>query len=124
MIRDAVKLEWQRFKNRCIWSWQGVVEIWKTEASFRSWVLVNIVSAIFAVLLDLSGLERGVILALGLLILAVELINSAIERAIDYISEEEHPLAKAAKDAGSAGVAVTAIAGGVAWLCILIDYGF
>ncbi len=121
MIREAVKLEWQRLKNRCIWSWQGIVDVWQTEASFRSWVLVNIVSAIFAILLDLSGAERGLILALGLLILAVELINSAIERAIDYISEEEHPLAKAAKDAGSAGVAVTAIAGGVAWLCILID---
>ena len=107
-------------KNRCIWSWQGVVEIWHTEASFRTWVLINIVSAIFAVLLDLSGAERALILALGILILAAELMNSAIERAIDYISQEQHPLAKAAKDAGSAAVAVTAIAGGIAWLCILI----
>lgn len=112
--------EWRRFLNRCIWSWQGVAEIWQTEASFRSWVLVNIISAICAVLIDLSGAERALILSLGILILAAELMNSAIERAIDYISADIHPLAKAAKDAGSAAVAVTAVAGGVAWLVILI----
>lgn len=121
-MRDVLAREWRRLKNRCVWSWQGVAEIWATEPSFRSWVWVNIASIAFALILDLSGLERALILALGLLILAVELINSAIERAVDYISEDEHPLAKAAKDAGSAGVAVTAIAGGVAWLCILIDH--
>lgn len=117
-----MKLEWQRFKNRCLWSWHGIVEIWQTEASFRSWVLINIVSAIFAVLLDLSGVERALILSLGVLILAAELMNSAIERAIDYISVEQHPLAKTAKDAGSAAVAVTAVAAGIAWVCILIGY--
>jgi len=46
-------------------------------------------------------------------------INSAIERTVDYISEDIHPLAKAAKDAGSAAVAVTALGGGMAWLAIL-----
>lgn len=115
-----ILLEWGRFINRCIWSWQGVVEIWRNEASFRTWGIINIVSAIFAVLVDLTGAERAVILGLGILILAAELMNSAVERAIDYISEDIHPLAKAAKDAGSAAVAVTAVAAGVAWLVILI----
>ncbi len=117
---QLVLLEWRRFINRCIWSWQGIVEIWRTEASFRTWVLVNIVSATLAVVVDLTGAERGLILSLGILILAAELMNSAIERAIDYISEDIHPLAKAAKDAGSAGVALTAVAAGIAWLMILI----
>ncbi|WP_299191971.1 diacylglycerol kinase [uncultured Litoreibacter sp.] len=115
-----VLLEWARFVNRCIWSWQGVAEIWRTEASFRTWVLINLISAIFAVMVDLTGAERALILSLGVLILAMELMNSAIERAIDYISEDIHPLAKAAKDAGSAAVAVTAVGGGIAWLVILI----
>jgi len=69
--------------------------------------------------LDLSGGEQAVILALGMVLLAAELINSAIERTVDYISEDIHPLAKAAKDAGSAAVAVTALGGGMAWLAIL-----
>lgn len=115
-----VLIEWARFVNRCIWSWHGVVEIWCSEPSFRTWLLINIISAIFAVSMDLSGVERALILSLGILVLAAELMNSAIERAIDYISEEIHPLAKAAKDAASAGVALTAVAGGVAWFVILV----
>ncbi len=112
--------ELKRFVNRCIWSWQGIAEIWHTESSFRTWLIVNLISASFTFLIDLTGAERALILSLGILILAAELMNSAIERAIDYISEDIHPLAKAAKDAGSAGVAVTAVAGGIAWLAILI----
>lgn len=115
-----VQQEWRRFVNRCVWSWQGVLEIWRNEASFRTWVQINLASAVAAILIDLDGGERALILALGVLILAAELLNSAIERAVDFTSQDRHPLAKAAKDAGSAGVAVTAVAGGVAWLAILI----
>ncbi|MCR9108210.1 MAG: diacylglycerol kinase [Rhodobacteraceae bacterium] len=93
---------------------------WQNEHSFRSWVWANLVSATLAFFLPLSPVERAVILALGLLILAAELLNTAIEDAIDYISTDEHPLAKRAKDAGSAGVAVAALAAGVAWVVILI----
>jgi diacylglycerol kinase (ATP) len=110
----------RRLKLRCLWSWQGVVATWQTEYSFRSWVWANLVSAALAFVLPLSSAERALILALGILVLAVELINTAIEDAIDYISTDPHPLAKRAKDAGSAGVAVAAIAVGVAWVVILI----
>ena len=107
-------------KLRCIWSWAGCVATWRGEHSFRSWVWANLVSAALALAMPLSPVERALILALGLLILAAELLNTAIEDAIDYISTDRHPLAKRAKDAGSAGVAVAAIAAGVAWLVILI----
>jgi len=114
-----MRYEWQRLINRCRWSWQGFSATWSEEPSFRGWVLANVISAAMTFVLDLSGGEQAVILAIGMVVLAVELINSAIERTIDYISEDIHPLAKAAKDAGSAAVAVTAIAGGMAWLAIL-----
>jgi diacylglycerol kinase (ATP) len=61
------------------------------------------------------------IVALGLLILAAELMNTALEEAIDYISLDRNPRAKKAKDAGSASVAITAIAAGVAWVFVLFD---
>lgn len=70
--------------------------------------------------LDLSTVERGLILALGMLVLAAELMNTGLEEAIDYISKSEDPRAKKAKDCGSAAVALTALAGGVAWVVILI----
>lgn len=76
-------------------------------------------SALLAMILDLTGAERAIILALGLLVLAAELINTALEEAVDYISTNQDPRAGKIKDCGSAVVAVTAIAGGVAWLAIL-----
>lgn len=110
----------RRLKLRCIWSWDGVVATWRTEHSFRSWVWANLISATLALILPLAPAERALILALGILVLAAELLNTAIEDAVDYISTDDHPIAKRAKDAGSAGVAVAAIAAGVAWIVILI----
>jgi diacylglycerol kinase (ATP) len=108
-----------RLKHRCIWSWAGGLDSWRTEHSFRSWVWANLASAALAFTLPLSAGERALILSLGILVLAMELMNSAIERVVDYISLDQHELAKQAKDAGSAAVAVVAIATGVAWVVVL-----
>jgi diacylglycerol kinase (ATP) len=109
-----------RLKLRVIWSWSGCVDVWRTEHSFRSWVWANLVSVALAVFLPLDTAERALILALGVLVLAFELMNSAIERVVDDVGSDHRPLAKQAKDAGSAGVAVAAIAAGIAWIVILI----
>jgi diacylglycerol kinase (ATP) len=110
----------RRFANTCIWSLQGWAAAWATEMSLRQWTVVNVLSAALAFWLPLSALERALILALGLVILAAELLNTAIEEIVDHISPGNHPFAKKAKDCGSAGVALAALAGGVAWLVILI----
>lgn len=110
----------KRLRLRCIWSWAGTRDAWANEHSFRTWVWANLVSGLLAFLLPLGGAERALILALGVNVLAVELINTAIERTVDYISREDHEMARRAKDAGSAGVAVAAIAAGVAWVVVLI----
>lgn len=109
-----------RLRRRIAWSWAGWLDVWRSEHSFRSWVWANAVSAALAFVLPLTGAERALILALGIMVLAVELINSAIERAVDDISMEQRDLARRAKDAGSAGVAVAAIAAGVAWVVVLV----
>lgn len=109
----------KRLKYRCIWSWRGTVETWQSEHSFRSWVWANLISIIAAFSLPLNFGERALILVLGILVLASELMNTAIEITIDYISRDENELARKAKDAGSAAVAVTAISAGVAWIVII-----
>ena len=114
-----IKRELYRFRKRVIWSWDGWLNSWRNEPSLQQWVWANVVSAGFALLLDLAPIERALILSLGILILAAELMNTGIERAIDHVSRDDHPLAKQAKDAASAAVALTAIAAGVAWLVIL-----
>ena len=115
-----LKAELRRIGNTTKWSWDGWRSAWVREKSLRQWFVVNLLSAALAFALDLTAGERALVLALGLLLLAAELVNTAIEEVVDYISEEIDPRAKRAKDAGSAVVAVTALAGGVAWLVVLI----
>jgi diacylglycerol kinase (ATP) len=116
----AVTGELGRIKNTFVWSWDGWSAAWASEKSLRQWSLVNALSVGLALYVDLTAAERALIVALGMLILAAELANTAIEEAVNYISEEQHPLARKAKDCGSAFVAVTALAGGVAWVILLI----
>lgn len=109
-----------RLKMRCIWSWAGVLVCWRDEYSFRSWVWANLVSGALALILPLSGAERAVLLMGGVIVLAAECFNTALERAVDDISTERREAARQAKDAGSAGVALSAIAVGIAWIVILV----
>ena len=112
--------EARRFWNTVVWSLDGWRAAWSSEKTLRQWTVVNLLSAALAFTLDLSPAERALILALGLLVLAAELLNTGIEKAVDYISTDPHPLAKKAKDCGSAGVALAALAGGVAWVVVLV----
>ena len=111
--------EVRRVANTCIWSMQGWRAAWSTEKSLRQWTLVNVLSATLAFSLDLTAGERALILALGMIVLAAELFNTAIETIVDLASPEKDERAGKAKDCGSAGVALAALAGGAAWLVIL-----
>jgi diacylglycerol kinase (ATP) len=104
---------------RVVWSWRGWRIAWTTQKSLRQWTWANIVSAALAFALPLGASERALILALGILVLAAELLNTAIEATVDYISDARHQRAAMAKDCASAGVALAAIAAGVAWLFLL-----
>jgi diacylglycerol kinase (ATP) len=118
-MRAWLASEGRRFANTVIWSWAGWRAAWATEKTLRQWTLANVLSAAAALLLPLSAGERALILALGLLVLAAELMNTAVETVVNQLSPEWHPLAGKAKDCGSAAVALTALAAGVAWVCLL-----
>lgn len=119
-MRDWLAAEGRRFWNTVIWSWAGWRASWASEKTLRQWSLANLISAGLAFTLPLTPGERALILALGLMVLVAELLNTAIEETVDYISTAQDPRAMRAKDAGSAAVAVAALAAGVAWLMILI----
>ena len=110
----------QRTKDRFVWSWNGLAATWRGEHSFRYWVWANLGSGGLALILPLSAAEQALIIALGVLVMAFELINTAVEHTVDYISEEHHPMAGKAKDAASAAVMMSACAVGAAWAVILI----
>ncbi len=114
---------WQqimRVRQRAIWSWEGFVHVAKTEGSLAQWLVANAVFATLAFVLPLSAGERGLLLMGGIIVLAAECLNTAIERVVDDIGTERRDAAKQAKDCGSAAVAVTAIAVGVAWVCVIV----
>ena len=116
ILRELIKI-----KNRIVWSWYGFHHVAKTEGSLWQWIIANIISGSLTFLLPITFTQQAIILASGILILAAECLNTAIERIVDDISIKQRPAAKHAKDAGSAAVAITAIATGVAWLVIIID---
>jgi diacylglycerol kinase (ATP) len=119
-MRDMLQAEAKRLANTVIWSWEGWRAAWATEKTLRQWTIANVLSATLAFSLDLTPAERALILALGLLILAAELINTAVEEVVDHLSPGEDPRAKKAKDCGSACVALAALAAGVAWVVVLL----
>ena len=110
-----------RVRDRAVWSWQGFVHVFRTEGSLAQWLVANGIFGILAFVLPLSAGQRGILLMGGILILAAECMNTAIERVVDDVGPQKRDLAKQAKDCGSAAVAVTAIAVGVAWLGTLVE---
>ena len=76
MMKDQLRTEMRRLANTVIWSLDGWRAAWATEKTLRQWTLANLLSAALAFTLDLSPAERGLILALGLLVLAAELMNT------------------------------------------------
>jgi diacylglycerol kinase (ATP) len=119
-MRGMIGAEARRLANTVVWSWDGWRAAWATEKTLRQWTLANAASAALAFSLDLAPGERALILALGLLILAAELINTGLEEVVDHLCPHQDPRAKKAKDCGSACVALTAIAAGVAWVVVLV----
>jgi len=92
----------KRILNAAGYSLDGLRAAFLGEAAFRQLVLLNLLLIPSAFVFEVSRAERALMVAVCLLALIVELLNSAIEAAIDRISLEHHPLSKNAKDMGSA----------------------
>ena len=106
------------------WSWQGLRAAWLHESSFRLEVWLLLLAVPLALWLGDSGLERALMIGSCLLVLAAELLNSAIEAVIERYGPELHELAGRAKDMGSAAVFVLMMNVLVCWGLILVPRFF
>ncbi|WP_101925180.1 MULTISPECIES: diacylglycerol kinase [Luteimonas] len=95
-----------RMLKATVWSLQGLRAAWLHESSFRLEVYALAVMGPLAIWLGDTGIERALLLGSCLLVLAAELLNSAIEAVIERYGPEHHALAGRAKDMGSAAVFV------------------
>ena len=103
------------------YSLQGLRSAWSGEAAFRQECLLVLIVVPVIVLLDLTAIERCLLVLVTALVLIVELLNSAIESAVDRIGLEHHALSGQAKDMGSAAVLVSLLLWCYVWFEVLIN---
>ena len=102
------------------YSWQGFRAAFKHEAAFRQELVLLLVLTPFALWLGDDGVDYALLIGSLLLVLMVELLNSAVETVVDRIGSERHVLAGRAKDIGSAAVFVALVNAALIWLFVLI----
>lgn len=109
----------RRIAKALLISIDGLKFAWKSEHAFRQELCIVVPAVFVALFLPLSALEKATLIASAVLILIVELLNSAIEAVVDRVSLERHPLSKNAKDFGSAAVTLAVTMALLIWGVIL-----
>ncbi|MDJ0760669.1 MAG: diacylglycerol kinase [Woeseiaceae bacterium] len=102
-------------------SGQGLKQAWQHESAFRQEVTLLVVMIPLAIWLGRTLVEQALLIAVCLLVLLVELLNSAIEAAIDRQGSERHELSGRAKDMGSAAVSIALLIVVVVWSSVAIQ---
>lgn len=110
-----------RLWNALFYSLDGLSAAFRHEDAFRQEVLMALILIPIAVHTPASGPGKAIMVASVLLVLVIELLNSAIEAVTDRVSLEDHVLAKRAKDMGSAAVMVALINVPTVWLLVLLS---
>lgn len=100
----------------------GLGAAWRHEAAFRQELLLAVIMIPLGLWLGHGTIERLLLTGVVVLVLIIELLNSAIEALADAISTETHPLLGRAKDIGSAAVLIALLMTGATWLAILAPH--
>ena len=108
-----------RVWNAFHYSMAGLAAAYRNEDAFRQEVRLALLMIPLTLWLPASGIGKALMIASVLLVIVVELINSAVEAAVDRVSLERHHLAKRAKDIGSAAVFVALVNVVVVWALVL-----
>ena len=105
----------RHIRNAVVYSWAGLKTAWHTEMSFRTQTIVIAVMMPIGIWIGDTAVELSLLIASALLILIVELLNSAVENVVDRIGAEHHILSKQAKDLGSAAAAISMLTAVIVW---------
>ena len=103
------------------YSWEGLVSCYRHEAAFRQELLLFIAAVPLALWLGENSMEKLMLIGSVVLILIVELMNSAIEAVNDRVSTDYHELCKRAKDQSSGAVMLSVLLAGAVWLTLLLN---
>ncbi|AKU24192.1 MULTISPECIES: diacylglycerol kinase [Telluria group] len=111
----------KRILSAFFYSVDGLKSAWRHEHAFRQELMLFVFGGIIAMFLPVSAFQKLVLIGVLVLVLIVELINSAIEAVVDRISLDRHPLSKNAKDFGSAAVLLACLLAGATWAVVLFN---
>ncbi len=111
-----------RLVKACQYSWQGLRAACRYEEAFRQELWLSIFLIPLGFWLGQSGVEQALLIGSVIMLLLVEILNSAIEAMVDRIGDEQHELSGRAKDMGSAAVAIAIGLIVVVWGLILLDH--
>lgn len=114
------KMSIKRFFDSIKYSIEGLIHAYKNEQSLWLHAICTIITIILGFLLKISFNQWAIIIIALVVVLAVELLNTAVEAAVDLVTKEIHPLAKVAKDCGSAAAFVSGIMATIIELFIFI----
>ncbi len=110
----------KRIFSAVFYSIDGLRAAWKLEHAFRQELFLVVPGVVCAFFLPVSALEKIILIGVLVMVLIVELINSAIEAVVDRISLDANPLSKNAKDFGSAAVLLSLLLAAISWLLIVL----
>jgi diacylglycerol kinase (ATP) len=111
----------RRLINALRWTIKGVRSTFRNEEAFRQEVALTLVLTPLGLWLGDNGIERALLIGPLLIVLIVELLNSAVESVVDRISTEQHKLSGRAKDQGSAAVFISLLLVVVCWVLVLFN---
>ncbi|MBT0725105.1 diacylglycerol kinase [Rosenbergiella sp. S61] len=111
----------RRIFNAAGYSWKGFKAAWQHEAAFRQEALLGVIGTLIALALPVSILAKLVLIGSMVLVIIVELLNSAIEAVVDRFGGEWHTLSGRAKDMGSAAVLLALLWSLAVWIVLLIE---
>ena len=106
------------------YSADGLIATFRNETAFRLELIMAVVLIPIALILPLKGIEKVMLIGSVLLVLVVELLNTAVESVVDRVSEETHHLSKRAKDAGIAAVFISLVILGITWFTLCSNIYF
>ena len=110
----------KRLYNACLFSAAGFKATWQHEEAFRQEVILLIITTPLAIALGANAIEKLLLIGSIVLVLLVELLNSAVEAVVDRVGFEHHELSGRAKDIGSAAVMMALVWAAITWALILL----
>jgi diacylglycerol kinase (ATP) len=118
----CLELGLDRILRACVNTWNGLRAAARTEAAFRQELAAIVIAVPLAFVIAAEPWKRLLLILVVLIVMAVELLNTAIEKLADHVTAAHHPEIGRVKDIGSAAVGVALLIAGLAWLLALAEW--